>query len=545
MPVAHAFAHKRRLSNVPVLLELEPLAFRKEKLFLRTTGVAKSPPTVEDLEVGSPIIVDAVNNSSCLIDAHIAVFESPFGIGVTPDGLNDTCWFILLFFSGYPFQNNCGLVCRKVIYLLDCKPELSGIFTIWSNITVSRTFECLTRRAIRWSRSSFVPRNFPFSSRVALRFPIFLPSYFRRRSQPKMVDYRPSHIKTHSAFTFLRYSGSRLLRGARKILLDEDGFQIVHIGQGAFAVISRVWHRPSGEIRVMKRITFDKTGLAEYLARNEVDHLKAMTGNRWFPPLLNHFTDGGIYIIFVSKPFYHRGDLAGLIEHKGFLGHEIAQFYAAQLVLAIQCLHKTGIVHRDIKPDNIFLDERGHLVLADLGLAENIATFEGGEEMMAQFPVWMDARNKGGDDFPLLWVSGVNPLNTRGIAGTFWYTAPEMFRYERYSFGVDYWSVGVIYHELITGHIPFNHYRPYPENKRPILDFRIKPGQLKDITLWQTRALLGVEPFTNQFLSPMPEDRHQSVSEIKKSRLFDGVDWTRMARREIPPPLLPQPLIEG
>ena len=42
-------------------------------------------------------------------------------------------------------------------------------------------------------------------------------------------------------------------------------------------------------------------------------------------------------------------------------------------------------------------------MLADLGLAENIATFEGGEDMMVQFLVWLDARTKGGDDFPLLW----------------------------------------------------------------------------------------------------------------------------------------------
>ena len=98
------------------------------------------------------------------------------------------------------------------------------------------------------------------------------------------------------------------------------------------------------------------------------------------------------------------------------------------------------------------------MVLADLGLAENIATFEGGEDMMVQFPVWLDARTKGGDDFPLLWVSGHNPLGTRGIAGTFWYTAPEVFRYERYSFGVDYWSVGLIYHELITGHVSLHYF---------------------------------------------------------------------------------------
>lgn len=122
-------------------------------------------------------------------------------------------------------------------------------------------------------------------------------------------------------------------------------------------------------------------------------------------------------------------------------------------ILAIQGLHKQGIVHRDIKPDNIFLDENGHLVLADFGLAENIGNFDGGREETEKFPIWLEAKAKGGDDYPLLWVDGNNPLGKRGVAGTFWYTAPEVFRNERYSFGVDYYSVGVIYHELITGHV--------------------------------------------------------------------------------------------
>lgn len=73
--------------------------------------------------------------------------------------------------------------------------------------------------------------------------------------------------------------------------------------------------------------------------------------------------------------------------------------------------------------------------------------------MMKYFPEWLEARDKGGDHFPLLWVNHRNPLSTVGSAGTFWYTAPEVFRKERYSFGVDYWSVGVIYYELITGHV--------------------------------------------------------------------------------------------
>ena len=89
-------------------------------------------------------------------------------------------------------------------------------------------------------------------------------------------------------------------------------------------------------------------------------------------------------------------------------------------------------------------------------MAENIGTFSGTDTEMDGFPVWKEAKARGCEDFPLLWVNSLNPLGTQGIAGTYWYTAPEVFRNERYSFGVDYYSVGVIYYELVTGNVCIN-----------------------------------------------------------------------------------------
>lgn len=310
---------------------------------------------------------------------------------------------------------------------------------------------------------------------------------------PRFVQFYNFSAVQSSTFNFLRYPGPRRLQASRRVLVDGDDYQIMRVGRGAFATITRVLHKPSADFRVMKRIVFDKAGLAKEIAQAEVDSLRAMAGNFWFPVLLNHFTDDEEFIItmvcfideyrhstscFFLQPFYARGDMGGLIQHKGYLGSGLAQFYCAQLVscgmslmtreltvlpflqiLAIQCLHKQDIIHRDIKPENIFIDESGHLILADLGLAEDIGTFRAADTEMDKFPIWQEAKKRGGEEYPLLWVDGFNPLGTRGIAGTYWYTAPEVFRNERYSFGVDYYSVGVIYYELVTGRVGDNSLR--------------------------------------------------------------------------------------
>ena len=259
------------------------------------------------------------------------------------------------------------------------------------------------------------------------------------------------------------------------------------VGRGAFATITRVLHKPTGDIRVMKRIVFDKAGLAKEVAQAEVDSLNAMAGNLWFPTLLNHFTDDEEFIItmvfFLSDCCRHSvhfmmfsailcswgygqfDSVQGLSWHRtrpillrgiGLYSTAIRRNGSrttALQILAIQCLHKQGIVHRDIKPENIFFDEGGHLILADLGLAENIGTFLGTDVEMGCFPIWKEAKKIGGEDYPFLWADRLNPLGTKGIAGTYWYTAPEVFRNERYSFGVDYYSVGIIYCELVTGNV--------------------------------------------------------------------------------------------
>lgn len=319
------------------------------------SGTRQSPLDSSGSERISRVNTPGTVDTFILTDAHIIVYEIDDKQGARKNAdlaeLENSRWFIALCVCGSSVQRGYQDIRRRVIYWAGFKGDFKGNFSLVGNLRIEQSSRKFFTRPIHWSSLLSTLIASRYTSTPILKIPIIvmdLDFYFGANFCRNHLDFLPSGWQAKSMFSFLRYYGPKRLRGARRVLLDEDGFQITHIGQGAFAVISRVLHRPSGEIRVMKRITFDKTGLAEYLARNEIETLEAMKGNIWFPPLLNHFKEGGEFVVtmvssplpmtfwglnfVLTQPFYRRGDLAGLIEHKGFLGRVIAQFYCAQLV---------------------------------------------------------------------------------------------------------------------------------------------------------------------------------------------------------------------
>jgi serine/threonine protein kinase len=99
---------------------------------------------------------------------------------------------------------------------------------------------------------------------------------------------------------------------------------------------------------------------------------------------------------------------------------EVASFYAAELVLALEHLHSLGIIYRDLKPENCLLDTDGHVVLTDFGLSK---------------------------------VSVDEKTNT--VCGTVEYMAPEVLMEMHYDQTVDWWSLGVLMYDMLTGSPPF------------------------------------------------------------------------------------------
>ena len=244
-----------------------------------------------------------------LTDVHIIVYEVDLNRGATWNvdlaELEDSHWFIALCVCGSSIQRGCEDIQRRVIYWVGFKGDFKGNFSLVGNLRIEQDSRKFSTRPIHWSSLLSTLIASRYASTPILKIPIIvmdLDFNFGAIFRWNHLDFLPYSLPTKSVFSFLRYYGPKRLRGARRVVLDKDGFQITHIGQGAFAVISRVWHRPSGEIRVMKRITFDKSGLAEYLVRNEIETLEAMKGNVWFPPLLNHFKEGGEFVVTMVSP---------------------------------------------------------------------------------------------------------------------------------------------------------------------------------------------------------------------------------------------------
>ena len=165
---------------------------------------------------------------------------------------------------------------------------------------------------------------------------------------------------------------------------------------------------------------------------------------------------------------------------------EDARVIIAEIVLALEHLHANQIMYRDLKPENILVDLQGHVKLTDFGLCRRLR----------------------------------NPKTelSRSLCGSPEYVSPEMIRTGQHSRMVDFYQLGVLLYELLTGLPPLYH-----ENKDEMFD-RIAnetpaiPTYLSE----EARDLLS------QLLIKDPEERlgyHQGFDEVKRQAFFKQIDW--------------------
>lgn len=203
------------------------------------------------------------------------------------------------------------------------------------------------------------------------------------------------------------------------------------------------------------------------------------------------------------------GELFTHLYQRDHFSEPEVRIYIAEIILALEQLHKLGIIYRDIKLENILLDSDGHIVLTDFGLSKEFSPQE-------------------------------TDLRTYSFCGTIEYMAPEVVRggSAGHNFSVDWWSVGVLTYELLTGASPFTvegERNTQAEISRRILKSHPPIPEYMSITVQDfIRRLLLKD--SRKRLGGGPDD----ANELKRHPFFKDLDWHALANKQVSAPFVPK-----
>jgi len=200
--------------------------------------------------------------------------------------------------------------------------------------------------------------------------------------------------------------------------------------------------------------------------------------------------------LYLVMDFINGGELFFHLQSERKFSNDRARFYTAEIVLGLEHLHANGIIYRDLKPENLLLDSAGHIKMTDFGLSkEGLTTDE----------------------------------RTNTFCGTPEYLAPEVLEGKEYNKAVDWWSLGTLIFEMLTGLPPF-----YDEDVQKMYNKKMT-AQLVIPDYVDSKA----KDIMRKFLDRNPLTRLQEPVEIKSHPYFKEIDWEKLYKRDIAPPYIP------
>ncbi|KAG9251646.1 kinase-like domain-containing protein [Emericellopsis atlantica] len=280
--------------------------------------------------------------------------------------------------------------------------------------------------------------------------------------------------------------------------LKIEDFELLKVvGKGSFGKVMQVRKKDTSRIYALKTIR-----KAHIISRSEVAHtlaersVLAQINNPFIVPLKFSFqSPEKLYFVLA---FVNGGELFHHLQKEHRFDVNRSRFYTAELLCALECLHGFSVIYRDLKPENILLDYQGHIALCDFGLCK------------------LDMKDED---------------RTNTFCGTPEYLAPELLMGKGYKKTVDWWTLGVLLYEMLTGLPPF-----YDENTnemyRKILS---EPLHFSDVVPPAAKDLL------TKLLNRDPDQRlgANGSAEIKAHPFFHAIDWRKLLQRKYEPTFKP------
>ena len=272
---------------------------------------------------------------------------------------------------------------------------------------------------------------------------------------------------------------------------------LAKLGKGSFGevyLVQKINSKKNYAMKVLRKDRILNNNLMKY-AIVERNVLK-LSNNPFIVKLYYAFqTSSKLFLVLEYCP---NGDLSKHLLIEKRFSEKRAKFYLCEVLLALEDLHKRDIIFRDLKPENVILDEEGHCKLTDFGLSKEGIS----DNQYAQ-----------------------------SFCGSLAYLAPEMLKKTGHGKPVDWYLLGVLFYEMLIG------VTPYFSLKKEDIFNNIENGELKipDYISKEAADLLRrlLERDPNKRLGGSIKD----AQEIKEHSYFKDVDWRKMYKKEIKPPI--------
>ncbi|XP_074486652.1 microtubule-associated serine/threonine-protein kinase 2-like [Sebastes fasciatus] len=282
---------------------------------------------------------------------------------------------------------------------------------------------------------------------------------------------------------------------------------IKQVARGAFGTVELVRHKKTKKTFAMKLITLQYPNQRDAVLL-ERDILTYLDHPLIVPMFCSFETESHMYM---AMEYVGGGDLADLLQDKRRFRMDLARFYMAELVLAVEYIHSYGILHRDLKPSNLLISTDGHIKVADFGLSKigSVSTAACLTE---------SERRRNAREF--------TDLET---CGTSVFMAPELFLKTGYGKPIDWWATGIILYNFLYGNVPFSGWNSketaelVTEND---IHFPDAGSPQRDVARNLISRLLEKDPVKRLGT--------RGASEVKRQPFFRGVDWKNLPY-ETPP----------
>ena len=282
-------------------------------------------------------------------------------------------------------------------------------------------------------------------------------------------------------------------------LKTEDFQKYKLIGKGSFGDVFLVKFKSNNQFYAMKIL--DKKTVVSY---NQEEHTKSerdLMVKVDCPFIIDiKFAFQDKQNLYLLTEFMPGGELFFHLYREKRFNNDKTKFYAIEIILAIEFLHKKNMMYRDLKPENVLIDKTGHIKLTDFGLSK---------------------------------ILSKEKEKTYTICGTPQYLAPEVLTCDGYDDSVDWWSLGCIIYKMLTGIDPFHFSKD--ESLSPemyevdiiIPDYVSKTAKdlIKKLLITNPKKRLGWGP--------------GGAEKIKSHPFFKDVDWEKALNKELMPPFIP------